>query len=62
MKADKPFEEVQITPTAIWRWVREGNVYVSRLTQEHMDQFKQDLENSRKELADKLYKYGGQND
>jgi hypothetical protein len=50
-KPEQAYEEVQITPTAIWRWVREGNVYVSRLTQEHMDQFKQDLENSRKELA-----------
>jgi len=49
--AVQAYEEVQITPTAIWRWVREGNVYVSRLTQEHMDQFKQDLENSRKALA-----------
>jgi hypothetical protein len=50
-KPEQAYEEVQITPTAIWRWVREGNVYVSRLTQEHMDQFKQDLENSQKELA-----------
>ena len=47
MKADKPFEEVQVSDTAIWRWVREGDLYVSRMTQEHMDQFKRDVEQGR---------------
>ena len=47
MKADKPFEEVQVSDTAIWRWVREGDLYVSRMTQESMDQFKRDVEQGR---------------
>ena len=47
MKADKPFEEVQVSNTAIWRWVREGDLYVSRMEQENMDQFKQDVEQGR---------------
>ena len=51
MKANKPFEEVQVSDTAIWRWVREGDLYVSRMTQESMKQFKRDVEQGRKELA-----------
>ncbi len=47
MKADKPFEEVQVSNTAVWRWVREGDVYVSRMTQENMEQFKRDVEQGR---------------
>jgi ketol-acid reductoisomerase len=47
MKANKPFEEVQVSNTAIWRWVREGDVYISRMTQESMDQFKKDVDQGR---------------
>jgi hypothetical protein len=44
MKADKPFEEVQLSDAAVWRWVREDDTYVNRMTQEHMNQFKKDIE------------------
>jgi predicted site-specific integrase-resolvase len=44
MKADKPFEEVQVSDAAVWRWVREDDIYVNRMTQEHMNQFKNDIE------------------
>jgi len=50
-QANKPFEEVQVSDTAIWRWVREGDLYVSRMTQESMEQFKRDVEQGRKELG-----------
>jgi len=46
-KANKPFEEVQVSDLAIWRWVREGDLYVSRMTQESMDRFKRDVEQGR---------------
>ena len=46
MKADKPFEEIQVSDKATWRWIREGDIYVSRMTQDHMNQFKKDIEQS----------------
>jgi hypothetical protein len=49
MKPDKPFEEVQVSENAVWRWVREGNLYVNRMTQEHMNQFKKDIDAARLE-------------
>jgi hypothetical protein len=43
----KTFEEVQVSDLAIWRWDREGDLYVSRMTQESMDRFKRDVEQGR---------------
>ena len=45
----KPYEEVQVSNTAIWRWYREGDVYVNRMTQENMDQFIKDVKLGRSE-------------
>jgi hypothetical protein len=48
-QADKRFEDVQVSDTKVWRLYRQGNLYVSILTQEEIDQLKQDVEQGRKD-------------
>ena len=44
MKPSKPYEEVQITPTLIWRWVREGDEYVMRISEMALEAHKAHIE------------------
>jgi hypothetical protein len=47
----KPYEEIEFHNKVIWRWVREGDEYVNRMTKEQMEVFKKFIEffNSPKE-------------
>ena len=47
----KAYEEVEFHNKVIWRWVREGDEYVNRMTKEQMEVFKKFIEffNSPKE-------------
>jgi len=44
MKPSKPYEEVQITPALIWRWVREGDEYVMRISEMALEAHKAHIE------------------
>lgn len=40
----KPYEEVQVTPNLILRWIREGDEYVMRVSKEDLEAYKLQIE------------------
>jgi hypothetical protein len=51
MRPSKPYEEVQITPTLIWRWIREGDEYVMRISEDLLEEYRLQIESDWKEVT-----------